>query len=162
MRRIEFVSGHDGTAIACSSEGSGPVIALCDGIGCDHYVWNQLKPSLVQRFQVISWNYRGHGHSDMPEDPDAVTIEDQARDLACVLDHFGVDQAILIGHSMGVQVIYEFQALFTERVRALVPVCGASGHPLDTFGGDGRMNSNSKRLRKWLEPKWLEKGYGVP
>ncbi len=138
MRRIEFVTGHDGTAIACCSEGSGPAIVLCDGIGCDHYVWRELKPELLTRFRVISWNYRGHGHSEAPSDPEAVTIRDQASDLACVLDHFQEEQAILIGHSMGVQVIYEFHALFSRRVKALVPVCGASGHPLDTFGGDGR------------------------
>jgi pimeloyl-ACP methyl ester carboxylesterase len=139
MRRIEFVTGHDGTAIACSSEGRGAVIVLCDGIGCDHYVWRKLRPNLVERFRVITWNYRGHGHSDMPVDPAAVTIRDHAQDLVRVLDHFGVKQAILAGHSMGVQVIYEFYALASERVRALIPICGASGHPLDTFGGDGRL-----------------------
>jgi pimeloyl-ACP methyl ester carboxylesterase len=64
-----------------------------------------------------------------------VGIADLADDLAAVLDDAGASRAILIGHSMGVQVALETWRRHRERVAGLVLVCGAPSHPLRTFRG---------------------------
>jgi pimeloyl-ACP methyl ester carboxylesterase len=126
---------EDGTYIAYRVAGKGPAIVLCAGIGCDDYAWRYLEPELLKHFTVIVWNYRGHGASSPPVDPDAIEMADHCRDLLALLDHLKIDQTILFGHSMGVQVILEFYGLAPDRIRALIPVCGSYGYPLDTFGG---------------------------
>ena len=59
------------------------------------------------------------------------------RDLKAVVDANGVKKAILIGHSLGVQVILEFYRRYPERVAALIPTLGTYGHPMDTFYDSG-------------------------
>ncbi len=64
-------------------------------------------------------------------------IEVLADDLASVLDELSIDTAILIGHSMGVQVSLEFHRRHRYRTAGLVLMCGAASEPLKTFkGGD--------------------------
>jgi pimeloyl-ACP methyl ester carboxylesterase len=125
----------DGTRIAFSYTGreDGPTILLCDGISCDGYAWRYLKPWLEQRFRILHMHYRGHGRSGIPRDPDAVTIPYLAQDADELMTHLGIDAAIAIGHSMGVQVILELALRRPERLMAIILVCGSSGRVLDTF-----------------------------
>ena len=54
-------------------------------------------------------------------------------DLNRVMDAAGIEQAVLFGHSMGVQVALEFHRRYAHRVKGLVLICGSYGTPLDTF-----------------------------
>lgn len=115
---------------------SGPVPAIfSDGIGCDGYVWKYLEAELVRERPIVHWHYRGHGKSGLPRDPERVTVADCADDLVTVLDTVGVERAVLVGHSMGVQVCLETWRRAPDRVAALVLICGSYGNPLRTFKG---------------------------
>jgi pimeloyl-ACP methyl ester carboxylesterase len=126
--------GEDGTRLHWTNAGAGgPAVVLTDGIGCAGYVWRALEPALADARRVIHWNYRGHGRSAAPADPERMTIEDCVSDLVAVLDAAGEERAVLAGHSMGVQIALELHRRHPDRVAALVLVCGAPGNPLDTF-----------------------------
>ncbi|HUQ00977.1 MAG TPA: alpha/beta fold hydrolase [Kofleriaceae bacterium] len=130
-------SPSDGTRLFYSDDDRGDArsaVALCDGIGCDGYVWRYMRRSLAPR-RVLHSHYRGHGRSQAPRDLGRVAIADLADDLAAVLDDAKVPRAVLVGHSMGVQVALETWRRHRDRVRALVLVCGAPSHPLRTFRG---------------------------
>jgi len=128
------VVSFDGTHIAYTLKGnSGPVIVLCAGFCCPDNFWKYLAPALAKKYRVLIWNYRGSGVSGMPREPgyrarnykvEDFTCDRYARDLKEVLDHEGIDQAVLLGHSMGTQVILEAYRLMPERVSALVSVTG--------------------------------------
>lgn len=124
-------------------------VLLCDGIGCDGYVWRYLRQDLGERFGLHP-HYRGHGRTAAPRDPSRVTIEDLADDVACVLDDADVERAILIGHSMGVQVALETYRRHAARVAGLVLVCGASSHPLRTFRGSATLEELLPAIEKWI------------
>lgn len=125
---------EDGTRIHWTSAGAGgPAVVLCDGIGCAGYVWRALLPALARERRVIHWNYRAHGRSAAPADPERMTVEDCVSDLVAVLDAAGEERAVVAGHSMGVQIALELHRRHPERVAALLLVCGAPGNPLDTF-----------------------------
>ena len=126
---------NDGSEIFYNVLGRGDSIVMCDGIGCDQYAWTYLAPYLAKTHQVIRWNYRGHGRSGPPPGLDAMNLDRLCEDLDAVLDVTQVDKAVLIGHSMGVQVILEQWARRPESVRSLVALCGAFGRPLDSFRG---------------------------
>lgn len=132
-REIRVESGA-GTGLWVGTVGSGPAIVLCDGLGCDGYVWKHVVADLRENFTVVHWHYRGHGRSESPIDLEQMTVPGLAGDLFRVMDALGLEQAIVAGHSMGVQVILE-AALQDDssRLQALMLICGAPGRPLDTF-----------------------------
>jgi pimeloyl-ACP methyl ester carboxylesterase len=125
-------------------------VLLCDGIGCDGYVWRYLRQDLPDRFGVHP-HYRGHGRTAPPVDSARVTIEDLADDVACVLDDAQVERAVLIGHSMGVQVALETYRRHRTRVAGLVLVCGAPSHPLKTFRGSAALEQLLPTIQKWVQ-----------
>ena len=151
MKLEHFVKAADGTSLYATSQGKGPPIVLCDGLGCDGFIWQDLAPFLAQRFRVVHWNYRGHGRSQEPHNLESLNMETLLSDLSAVLDALDVDEAILVGHSLGVQVILEFAARHPERIRALVPVCGSYGRPLTTFHNSPLLDITLPTIRKAVE-----------
>lgn len=146
------VAASDGSPIFYESWGersAQPPVVLCDGIGCDGYVWRYLKQDLGNRFGV-HLHYRGHGRTAPPRDPQRVTIADLADDVACVMDDALVDKAVLVGHSMGVQVALETYRRHADRCAGLVLVCGASSHPLKTFRGSATLEDLLPTIQKWI------------
>jgi pimeloyl-ACP methyl ester carboxylesterase len=131
-----------------SSGGTTPAL-FCDGIGCDGYVWRYLREDLADRFGIHP-HYRGHGRTAPPRDPKRVTVEDLADDVAAVLDDVQVDRAVLIGHSMGVQVALETYRRHRDRVAGLVLICGAPSHPLKTFRGSAALEDLLPMIQKWI------------
>jgi pimeloyl-ACP methyl ester carboxylesterase len=137
--RQGFAVGRDETPIYYRVTGrpDGPAVVLCDGIGCDGYVWKYLERELARDHRVVHWHYRGHGRTPPPRDRRHVEIEDCADDLAGVLDAAIGDGegAVLAGHSMGVQVCLEAYRRHRPRVKGLILLCGSYGTPLRTFKG---------------------------
>ena len=135
MNRVyqNYVTSHDGSQIYFMSLGTGLPFVMCDGIGCDKYVWKYSVSYFQDSCRIVRWNYRGHGKSPLPTDMHNLSIQDCCKDLKAVLDDDEIDKAVFIGHSMGVQVILEFYRMYPDRVLALIPLCGSYGHPLKTF-----------------------------
>jgi len=146
------VSPLDGSPLFYESwgeRGALTPVLFCDGIGCDGYVWRYLRQDLADRFGLHP-HYRGHGRTAAPRDPRRVSIEDLADDVACVLDDALVDRAVLVGHSMGVQVALETYRRHAARVAGLVLVCGAASHPLKTFRGTAALEDLLPTIQKWV------------
>ena len=107
----------------------GPTVVLCNGLGTNPFMWPALlSPDCGVR--VVSWYHRGIGGSERPRDPSHVEIEHFVEDGLSVMDHFGIDQAVLMGWSMGVNTMFELAVRHPERVTGLFAVCGVPG---DTF-----------------------------
>jgi pimeloyl-ACP methyl ester carboxylesterase len=79
-----------------------------------------------------------------------VGIADLADDAASVLDDALVDRAVLVGHSMGVQVALETYRRHPERIAGLVLVCGAPSHPLKTFRGAAQLEDLLPTIQRWV------------
>ena len=131
-----FATAEDGTRLFWGVSGAGPGMVLLDGIGCDGWAWNHIQPYFAKTHRVLHWHYRGHGRSGAPADPARIDVPAIARDLFSVMDAVGMRDAILVGHSMGVQVALESYRLAPERARALVLVCGSYGRVTHTFHGN--------------------------
>lgn len=138
------VRSHDGTPLAWrvdrpttapAPDERPPTIVLCNGIACDDGYWRDVWRPLSAHAPVVRWHYRAHGRSGAPANPEEVYVSSVVRDLQAVLDAAGADRAVLVGHSFGVQVIYEMVRAAPERVAGLVAVAGAAGHPLGTILG---------------------------
>ena len=141
----------DGTRIAWTILPPGPdaprrapVLAV-NGWSCSDAYWVHVAPALAALGPpVLVVDARGHGASGLPRhpgrgarglEPGDITIGRLARDLHAVLDEADVDQAVVLGHSMGVQVALELHRLAPDRVAGLVLVAGSYENPLKTFMG---------------------------
>lgn len=160
------VISFDGTEIRYTAKGEGMVLIPCNGIVCTTTYWHYLEEHFQGRCRVITWDYRGHGKSGPPADLKNLSLGCHARDLLAVMDDDGVDKAILLGHSMGVQTIFEFYRQFKDRVLGLVPVCGAYGKPFSLLSSSSvferiyprlfdRWAARSERHKKWMRPLLL-------
>jgi pimeloyl-ACP methyl ester carboxylesterase len=103
--------------------GANPALVLVHGWACDARAWEAQVQSLADRTRVIAIDLPGHGQSEVPEGEFSMDLF--ARATAAVMDHAGVEQAVLVGHSNGTPVVRQFYRLFPERTRALVVVDGA-------------------------------------
>ncbi len=150
--RGTFTRPLRGSQLFWSSEGQGePTTLLCDGLGCDGFIWRYLQPALAEAERVLHWHYPGHGRSPAPADAQGVSIPTLADDAVRILDAGHVKQSVVIGHSMGVQVALEMHRRHPSRVEALVLVCGSSGHPLDTFHDTSVLRTLLPFLRRATE-----------
>lgn len=134
--RIEYVRSFDGTRIATAAWGDSdaPAIILSNGIACSDTYWTYLQPELVQAgYRVVFFDYRGHNRSGRPGNPNEVGLTAHSRDLWAVADHHGIGEALLVGHSMGVQTIFEAYRQHPERVKGLVALAGPFEYPLDNL-----------------------------
>jgi len=112
----------------------GPTVVLCNGLGTNAWAWPALlDPDCGVR--VVSWNHRGTGGSARPDDPERVGIDAFVDDALSVMDHYGVEQAVLMGWSMGVNTSFELATRHPERVRGLFAVAGVPGGTFATMLG---------------------------
>ena len=141
MRRVDEYESFDGTRLHYSVEGDGAFdVVLCDGIGCNGFIWRYLRPMLSERARVIHMHMRGHGSSDQPVDDEAVGIRHIADDWDGLLKHLGSENAIVLGHSMGVQVALELWHRHSRRVAGMVLICGSYQNPVETFHDNARFS----------------------
>jgi pimeloyl-ACP methyl ester carboxylesterase len=131
----DYVSSYDGTRIHYLDEGEGICLVPCNGVLCSTGYWAYFRNFFRNRCRVVVWDYRGHGRSELPTNLSRISIASYCHDLKSVLDRLGVHRAVLLGHSMGVQVILEFYRSHPERVAALIPICGTYAHASRTFYG---------------------------
>ena len=97
----------DGEKIHCHVSGEGPPIVLLHGWTSSHQEWFPFIPGLQARHRVVRWDARGHGGHTLTK-TSAPTAARMARDLLNLLDHFGLEQAGVVGHSMGALTIWQF------------------------------------------------------
>ncbi len=101
--------------------GQGPDMVLLHGITGNLAIWHlKMVPLLRNNFHVLTYDFRGHGHSDAP--PTGYSVGDFAQDLEELLDALGIDTAYLVGHSYGADVALYFALLHPERVKHVVAI----------------------------------------
>src|ERR671913_2022029 len=119
--RSERVPGEVELAIGRAGDGPDPVVCL-HGITAQHRAFNAAARYLGPSRGLVGVDLRGRGDSDKPES--GYGLETHASDVVRVLDHLGLDQAVLVGHSMGAFVALKTALAYPNRVRALVLLDG--------------------------------------
>lgn len=147
-------------------KGQGEPLLLISGFLCDHSYWSLIMPSLVDQYQVIRLDNRGMGRSSAPDSP--YSLQQMAKDVAALLDHIGIDQVNVVGHSMGGQIAQELVLTHPGRVKSLILLStlakgdGRFNHVIETWG-DLPGNIDLKLYEKVLFP-WVftDEFYAIP
>ncbi len=160
MLRSDLVS-FDGTRLSVlrgGTPGRTPIVFV-NGLGGNISTWRPLTSGLESAFDLVCFDYRGLFGSG-PSSSAGYGIDVHSRDLGAVIDQLRLDKPVLIGWSMGVQVILEFLRDRPGDASAFVGLNGTPGHPFRTaFGRDldgvGRVIFDLMG-RHWQKARWLE------
>jgi pimeloyl-ACP methyl ester carboxylesterase len=118
-----------------SARGAPPVVLAHGLTATRRYVLHGSKLLERSGYRVIGYDARGHGESEPAPDPRDYEYDDLVGDLERVLDERGIEEATLVGVSMGAATTLAFALRAPERVRALVQVTPAHmGLPTDEHG----------------------------
>ena len=115
-----MISNHtpDGTWYEVSGNETGPVVVLCHGVGLDLHMWDQQLPALTPDFQVVRYDFIGHGKT--PPNPEVSNLGAFTRQLFALLEHLGLERITLVGLSMGGVIAQRFAADHPELLIRLV------------------------------------------
>ncbi len=104
-------------------EGNGPeTMVLVHGYASSAILWKYTIEALAEsgRFRIIAINNRGAGDSDRTASEDDYTVQNFARDLHNAVSALGLNDFILVGHSMGGATVTEFSMNHQNMLRGLV------------------------------------------
>ncbi|HEV7673158.1 MAG TPA: 3-oxoadipate enol-lactonase [Candidatus Angelobacter sp.] len=76
-----------------------PALVLSHSLGCDHGMWAPQMPDLLNHFQVLRYDTRGHGASAVP--PGDYTLDQLGQDALGLADKLGLANFAFCGLSMG-------------------------------------------------------------
>lgn len=95
-----------------------PTLVFCNSLGTDFRIWRDVAVQLAGEVNIITYDKRGHGLSDAPPAP--YSIDDHVGDLAGLLEHLEISDAIICGLSVGGQVAQGLVSSRPDLVRALI------------------------------------------
>ena len=124
---MAYTTASDGARIHYETHGSGDPVLLIMGLGSNAYGWYRTIPWLSERYEVIAFDNRGTGRSDVPDG--AYSIAQMAADAAAVLDAAGRETAHVVGASLGGMIAQRFALAHARRARSLILVCTTPGGP---------------------------------
>jgi pimeloyl-ACP methyl ester carboxylesterase len=130
----------DGLRTRVQVRGEGPPLLLVSGLWGQVPMWDELLPHLPG-FRTIAFDPPGIGDTELPRRP--YTIAGLARFAAAVLDAAGVEEADVLGVSLGGAVAQQLARSRPDRVRRLVLVSTSHG----AFGVPGRPSALVRFLR---------------
>ncbi|MCK6411647.1 MAG: alpha/beta hydrolase [Azonexus sp.] len=97
----------DGEKIHLQISGEGTPLILLHGWTSSHQEWFPFLPELNAHHRVYRWDARGHGGHRLAH-PGSATVERMARDLKNLIDHYGLENATAVGHSMGALTLWQY------------------------------------------------------
>jgi len=120
----EFATAKDGVRLAWENVGSGVPVLLVHGFGSSR-VQNWKAPGWYQTlndagYRVVAMDCRGHGESDKPHTTPGYGHDEMANDVLAVMDAADLDDAFVMGYSMGGFITIHLLIKHPERVKKLV------------------------------------------
>jgi pimeloyl-ACP methyl ester carboxylesterase len=100
--------------------GEGEPVVLIAGLNSDHSLHRGIIPRLAESYQVVVFDNRGVGQTDKPDIP--YSIEMMADDTAGLLDALGIEQAHILGTSMGGRIAAALTLKHPRQVKSLILV----------------------------------------
>jgi 3-oxoadipate enol-lactonase len=117
-----------------------PVVMLSNSLGTDLHMWDLQIAALSEKFRVLRYDSRGHGHSTVTPGP--YTIEALGNDAVGLLDALHIDRVCFCGLSLG-GVIAQWMGIHApQRVTAIV-ICNSAAK----IGNSEFWNNRIEKLR---------------
>jgi len=138
--------------------GEGRPLLLIGGLASDSQTWQLTISPLKKRFKVIIFDNRGVGRTKDPGG--AFDVADMAKDAVALLDHLKIENADILGHSMGGFIAQDIAITHPERVNMLILANTAAAVSdkvkillsdlLEIYRSDAQYEDFLKEFMKWL------------
>jgi pimeloyl-ACP methyl ester carboxylesterase len=109
-----------GVKIHYVTAGEGPLVLLIHGFPDFWYSWRAQMPALAEHHKVVAIDQRGYNLSDKPSGVQNYTTEKLVSDAVAVIEHFGSEKAIVVGHDWGGLVAWTLAMRHPELVDRLI------------------------------------------
>src|SRR5699024_1310765 len=109
------------TTLYYEEKGEGEALILLHGLTSTHMMLKQEMEYFKDNFRVIAPDARGHGKS---EKPSSHTLNDHIEDVISLMDSLGIEEANLIGMSMGTYVAQGVAIRVPDRIKKMILVSG--------------------------------------
>jgi pimeloyl-ACP methyl ester carboxylesterase len=129
----------NGIEIDYEVTGRGKPVLMSHGYSATRRMWSGQHAFLGDRYRLISWDMRGHGQTESPKDPGQYSHALTVGDMKALLEHLGIQKAVIGGLSLGGTMSLEFYVSHPGMCEALI-LC-------DT--GPGYRNAEARE--KWNE-----------
>jgi len=126
--------------------GKGDPLILIMGLRRNLEWWYCQIPSLSKHFRVIAFDNRGAGRSDKPEMDYSIRLF--ADDTAALMEALDIENAHILGISMGGYIAQELAINYPEKVRNLILGC-------TSCGGERGVRMSQERMEKFTTNKGL-------
>jgi 3-oxoadipate enol-lactonase len=120
MQKQEGFAEVNGTHLYYEVAGTGYPLALIHGFAGDTTYWDDQFGAFAQHYKVIRYDRRGFGRSANPTEEKYSHFDD----LKALLEHLGISQAHILGHSDGCGIAVDFALAYPEMTCSLLPVSG--------------------------------------
>jgi pimeloyl-ACP methyl ester carboxylesterase len=113
---------HNGYRISYDEYGEGDrPLVLIHGLLMNRRMFDRLGPEMAELGnRVLALDLLGHGRSDRPPEMSNYSMTFFARQVEALLDHLGLDEAVIGGTSLGANTTLELAYLSPERVRGMM------------------------------------------
>ena len=112
---------RSGLRIHYQQVGEGPDLVLIHGLTGNLAVWHlRIVPELAEHSRVLTYDLRGHGHSDTPSC--GYTLDAMAEDLLELLDELEIERPLIAGHSYGADVALYHALRQPDRIREAIAI----------------------------------------
>ncbi len=127
---MSYATTDDDVRLYYEDTGEGDAMLFVHEFAGDHRQWEPQVRYFSRRYRCITFDARGYPPSDVPE-ADEKYSQDRARDdIKAIIDHLGIEQAHIVGHSMGAFATLHFGIHYPARALSLVLAgCGYGAHP---------------------------------
>ena len=113
---------HEGRTLAYTEYGDGSrIVVLLHGLLLSRRMHEPLAKALAARGnRVITLDLLGHGQSERPVDPQCYSMSFFGEQVIALLDHLEIEEAVVLGTSLGANTALEAASLAPERLRGMV------------------------------------------
>ena len=142
------VTTDDGVNLFYEEAGSGTPIIFVHEFAGDHRSWEPQLRYFSRRYRCVAFNARGFPPSDVPPDVESYSQNRARDDIRAVMDALEIEQAHIVGLSMGGFATLHFGFTYPERARSLVVAgCGYGAEPdkREQFASEARATAESFR-----------------
>ncbi|MFP4133086.1 MAG: alpha/beta fold hydrolase [Halothece sp.] len=102
------------------SEGEGPLMLMLHGFPEFWYSWRHQIPEFAKDYQVVAPDLRGYNDSDKPQGISAYAITELVEDVKGIIEGFGKEKCVLVGHDWGGAIAWHFAYTYPEMLEKLI------------------------------------------
>lgn len=169
--KANFFKTHDGEQIYYAvnfdkAPEDKPVLIFNYGLVCSGHHWSFQTNYFQENYSILVHDYRGHFQSTGQDQVEKITFSQIAQDVKDLCQHLGIKKAVMLGHSMGVNVCLQIAKDFPDLVEAQVLISGTVMPVTDVMFDTNLMEFiapfGELALKKYpdvIEKIWKSSGY---